>query len=433
MTILNMMRLPLRLPVMSGTLLLLIGQMALIIASFRKNRNRRIRALFILHFVIGFFLTYLPMLLLEWGLRYPLEEERLPGIIRSFRDLPVWTLVCYEILSAASLSAAFLELRRFSRDNLTPECVKETMDLLPAGIAFGRPDGTAVFSNVAMNRLSRILTGKGITNLFTFRDVLAGNPVDDDENSLQAELPGGAGVWQITSEYLNAEDEPYIQMTATDITEQAAIAAELSDKNRKLRDLHMRLEIYNRQANRIVIAQELLTARMTVHSEVGSVLLESRHYLKDPNSIDEDMLLQALRNTNTYLLREYEEDDTDRDPLADALETAEAIGVEVILAGVPPVAEPLRGILAAAVGECSTNTVKHADGNQLRVDVRTDGAKSSVTFTLQSNGTPPSETIRESGGLLSLRTLVEKHRGTMQVISDPVFRLVLTLPTDLQE
>ena len=53
-----------------------------------------------------------------------------------------------------------------------------------------------------------------------------------------------------------------------------------------------------------------------------------------------------------------EEDDTDRDPLADALETAEAIGVEVILAGVPPVAEPLRGILAAAVGECSTNTVK---------------------------------------------------------------------------
>ena len=41
------------------------------------------------------------------------------------------------------------------------------------------------------------------------------------------------------------------------------------------------------------------------------------------------MLLQALRNTNTYLLREYEQDDTARDALADAIDMAETIGVEV--------------------------------------------------------------------------------------------------------
>ena len=426
-----MMHQPLRMPVMSGALLLLIGQMALIIASFSKNRSLKLQALFILHFIVGFFLVYLPMLLLEWSLRVPQEEVRLPEIVRTFRELPVWILILYEVLSVASLLAAFLELRRFSRDNLTPDCVKETMDLLPAGVAFGQPDGTAVFSNVAMNHLSRSLTGKGITNLLTFREALADNPDDDEKNSLRAEMPGG-GVWQVTSETMDADGEPYIQMTATDITEQAAIAAELAEKNRKLRELHMRLDIYNRQANRIVIAQELLTARMAVHSEVGSVLLESRHYLKDPSSIDESMLLQALRNTNTYLLREYEEDDTDRDPLADALETAEAIGVEVLLTGVPPAEEPLRGILAAAIGECSTNTVKHADGNRLQVDIRKGLGGSSVTFTLQSNGTPPAETVRESGGLLSLRTLAEKNRGTMQIISSPAFRLILTFPADLK-
>jgi ADP-ribosylglycohydrolase len=49
----------------------------------------------------------------------------------------------------------------------------------------------------------------------------------------------------------------------------------------------MRLEQYGRQADRIIIAQELLTARMAVHSEVGNVLLESRHYLMKPTSIDE--------------------------------------------------------------------------------------------------------------------------------------------------
>ena len=35
------------------------------------------------------------------------------------------------------------------------------------------------------------------------------------------------------------------------------LAKELKEKNRKLRDIHLRLEIYNRQADRIVIAQEL--------------------------------------------------------------------------------------------------------------------------------------------------------------------------------
>ena len=291
------------------------------------------------------------------------------------------------------------------------------------------------------------------------------------------------------------EGEPFVEIVATDITEQAAFARELEEKNERLRDMHRRLDLYNRQADRIIIAQELLTARMAVHNEVGNVLLESRHYLKEPASFDEEKLLQALKNTNTYLLREYEEDDTARDALADALEMAEAIGVDVDITGVIPEGDPARKILAAAIGECASNTVKHAGGDSLRVeiysmeevpdhiqdakreftpaqDARVDSvhvqdagvdsfhaqdargdaahvrdareetlygegvrscentrqAGDGFVYILSSNGKQPEGEIRETGGLLSLRLLVENEGGWMQEAIFPEFTLRISLP-----
>ena len=170
---------------------------------------------------------------------------------------------------------------------------------------------------------------------------------------------------------------------------------------------------------------------MTVHSEVGNVLLESRHYLRDPASFDEEKLLQALKNTNTYLLREYEQDDTARDPLTDAVEMAEAIGVDVLISGPIPAADPYRQLLAAAINECASNAVKHANGNRLVVRIRKSGKE--VVYLLQSNGDLPGEEIRESGGLLYLRSLVEKEGGTMLTERLPEFTLTIRLDHDRWE
>ena len=176
----------------------------------------------------------------------------------------------------------------------------------------------------------------------------------------------------------------------------------------------------------IIIAQELLTARMTVHDELGHILLESRHYLNDPAALDAALLLKSLKNTNTYLLREYEQDDTARDALADAVDMAGAIGVQVTIAGRAPTEEPGRGVLAAAILECAANAMKHAGASALTV--RIGQSADGLRFTLENNGRAPAEPIRESGGLLSLRVLTESKGGSMKVESIPAFRLTILLP-----
>lgn len=420
----------LRQPLLSVLYLILTGWLILMIASFRDGRSRRVKLFYILLFALCFAFFYLPMLDIGWEISFPDGGKARPAMLAAFGSLPADVMLLFEILSALALAAAFREDIRYRKDHPTFESIKETMDLLPAGIAFGRPDGTVEFCNLTMNRLSRSLNGTHLDDLTAFKRVVFRDAADSTENSAQAALPDGT-VWQITTKDLPVDGTPYTQLIATDITEQALITRELEEKNKKLRDIHMRLDIYNKQADRIIIAQEMLTARMVVHSEVGNVLLESRHYLADPASFDEEKLLQALKNTNTYLLREYEQDDTARDPLTDAVEMAEAIGVDVLISGPIPAADPYRQLLAAAINECASNAVKHANGNRLTVRIRKSGKE--VVYLLQSNGDLPGEEIRESGGLLYLRSLVEKEGGTMLTERLPEFTLTIRLDHDRWE
>ena len=406
---------------LSVLFLLITLQMALILAAFRDGRSLRARLILLAHFLFSAAVFWLCMSIISWDHRPPDDMSTPPGWLESFGSLPVRVLAVYEIVTAGIVAYAARETFRYRKSHPTRDSIKETMDLLPVGVAYGRPDGTVLFRNLVMDHLSQELTGKLLNDLTAFRAAAGGA-----EDHVQVSLEGK--VWQMNTRQTEADGESLLQLTAEDITEQAGIVAGLEASNKKLKDIHLRLEIYNRQAERIIIAQELLTARMTVHNELGQVLLESRHSLNDPSSIDEALLLQALKNTNTYLLREYEKDDTAVDSLAEAIGTAGAVGVKVSLTGVPPADGWPRMILAAAIRECATNAAKHADGDRLSADVQR--SETAFTFTLRSNGTPPGETVRESGGLASLRTLVENRKGSMRIDSRPGFRITISVPQE---
>lgn len=414
-----------RQPLLGILYLLLTAQMALLLAAFRAGRSRRFRLVCLLHVLMSFFCLWMPFMDIDQNFFQTNVPALLPPARSGFTTLPAWVLFLYEALTALVLPVIFWDMHRFRMEHPTFSSIKETMDLLPAGIAYGKEDGTVVLSNLTMNRLSRAVTGKGLTDLNVFWEALPKEEADNGKAERRITLADGSGVWSVSSGPVIAAGGSFVQLTAAEITEQARVTRELEEKNQKLKDIHLRLNLYNRQADRIIIAQELLTARMAVHSEVGNVLLESRHYLTDPSSYDEEKLLRALKNTNTYLLREYEKDDTARDPLTDAVETAEAIGVDVVFSGPIPSADPCRSVLAAAIRECASNTVKHANGSRLTVESICTG--DTYTFLMKSNGEAPQEEIRESGGLLSLRFLVENEGGYMQTASSPEFTLMIKM------
>ena len=105
-------------------------------------------------------------------------------------------------------------------------------------------------------------------------------------------------------------------------------------------------------------------------------------------------------------------------------EAAKTVGIAITIQGkIPPVYSDL---LAVAIHECLTNTVKHAAGH--RLDVTITKAEAMYVITLTNDGKPPIGFIQETGGLGNLRTLTEKQNGTMEIESAPTFLLTLRLP-----
>jgi len=417
MTIWEAMQTPLREGMITGIMFLVLFQGYLCLINVRNRNQGRLAIATCLQFLILFAVLFL---LLDGAFHYGETEypRTWPLLTTYFCSLPVMVLLFFGLLSLGWLIWELRMLRRYRESHLTPWSVKEALDLLPAGVAFAEENGNVVFTNLTMKRILSIMTGKILTNVQPLTEHWG-----KENKVFQVALPDDSQVWQFARNGIVEDGKKYIQLTATDVTASVRIHEELQGKNQKLREIKGRLEIYNRKAEQIIISQELLNARMQVHNETGHVLLASRHYMDHPNAVDEAALLETLKLTNAHLLKEYEEDDTDRDQLSEALEMAREIGVTVRLSGFIPEDGARRMVLAAAINECATNTRKHADGDLLEVEIEERGKQCMIT--LACNGEVPMKPISESGGLASLRTLVENAGGSMEISLSSVFKITI--------
>lgn len=411
----------------SFAMLIMLYSGYLYIAFYRLNKKEKNTVITFILFVMYFAVFYMMLdgkfHYVEPDYYYYMDVDYIrtwPKVTTEFCSLPAALILTLEVITFLYLIWATYYRIQLRKGSLTRTSIKEALDLLSAGVAYAEMNGNVVFANLSMNAISQSRFGRNITDINGF-----------DHNFVYSD---GAKTWQFTQENIIWKENPYIQLTANDITEEAKINDKLKGKNKKLREIKNRLEIYNRRAEQITISNELLNARRQVHSETGHILLASRHYMEHPESIDEDSFLNALKLTNMHLLKEYEEDDTEADQLAEAIEMAKAIAVRVKLIGMIPEAGESRNILASAVNECATNTKKHADGDTLTVT--TEEKEDEIIFTLTGNGeisekdTPksasaPEKPVRETGGLASLRTLVENVGGRMEIKTEAAFTVII--------
>lgn len=418
-------------------MLLLVLETSLTLAYFRLGKEKGLRFLCLMQAGVTF-VVYTLFIYATYPVIYFKESPVIDSFTLVLRGLPLAGVAVFDLISATIFLTLGVRYRRLRSESPTVDSIKEAIDLLPVGITFADECGRILLSNLTMNSLVMAITGKPFTDI-------------NQLNAATSEIfHSGESTWQFSRESLEVDERLVTQITATDVSEQARIGRELALKNAKLTELHLRLDNYNKEAEKIIIEQELLSARMLVHSEAGHMLLSCRHYLEHPETIDEEGLLEALRRTNEYLLKEYEEDDTVRDTLMEALDRAGSIGIRVSMAGMIPEGGEIRSILGAAINECSTNVRKHAGGDSLEVHVdrldngvrillisknnqiennsradntekTSEAEKSDKTGMIAVNRKDKRKTVAETGGLKNLRVMVEQSGGKMAVTAGDSF------------
>ena len=203
-----------------------------------------------------------------------------------------------------------------------------------------------------------------------------------------------------------------------------------------------------------IAAKEKLNAKIKIHDELGAGLLSIKRYLTNGASGEERyMILDRISGNIDYLKRESENESGDEYGLM--LSTARELGVDVKIQGELPPDNPEKHIIATAIHECFTNTLRHADGDTLYVEIKDinnndiqynieestehniiDGSydkKEGIYAVFTNNGIQPKKEIVEKGGLLSLRKLVEEAGGTEVISINPVFSLKIFIPKEKDE
>ena len=404
-----------------AAMLLLFLQLYLLVLAIRR-RERGTIALCSVRLVL--WMVTLSLLLDSiYELDYlPFSREWFAAV-RFIHDTPWAAIAAIETASAALSAVLFVNALRSARSHPSAYSIKEATDLMPVGICFAEPDVTAALANIKMNEIARALTGAATSDVNALIGT-ARREGESEDGRLIVRCGGSAYVFE---EYdVGIGKKRFSGIVAEDQTTQYRKIAEVEEKNARLRDLQNRLKAFRVREENLLMKQDILEARTTIHNRLGGALLTGKYCFEHPEKADVVDILSLLRQINTYLLAEVEAPEDLGDELAEAMKTAERIGVKVAITGELPTGAALRSLLGRAVAECAANTVKHASGD--RLDVALARGSGRWTITLTNNGNAPAGEIAESGGLASLRRLAEDAGAIMTVRSAPAFCLTIDAP-----
>lgn len=377
-------------------------------------------------------LTVLGTLLLQQGMEdaqhpRPFEGEQI--LFAPFiGSMPAVVIIILMLLLAIAEVFLLLRLRAWRYEQLTPFSIKECVDALPDGVCFFTEQGLPLLTNLQMSRLCAQITGAGLVDANAFLSVLRSGEYSGraqllrDKPTIAVELADGT-VWDFRLSRHAVREHTVEQLLAFRMTEQYRLTRELTDRNRRLEAVGRRLRQYNRELQDVIRNDEILTAKIQVHSDVGRVLILLRTFLAQ-KAEQRDLNALLARWTFVANVLSGEERARQADTLEQILADAEGYGLAVVIDGPPPEGKAESALFLSTARECISNVKRHAPGaRSLSVTLRESDGGSKMIFT--NDGEPPAETITEGGGLKNLRQMAENAGWTMTVESAPSFVLRL--------
>lgn len=307
--------------------------------------------------------------------------------------------------------------------------VKEAFDHLPSGVCFFDKNGTVTLCNYRMYQVFFDLTGKDLQSLPELQELLE-NQADGSRRDTDVFLLDDGHAWRFAQEQITTQDgSSYTQATASDVTELYLRQKELEEDNKKLKEDAERIRRLSANIISLIREEEILSMKMRVHDDIGKSVIATRQFLQQGKPMEE-LDLTAWKNAVRLLKHENEQSEK-QDAVAGLMNAAYSLGIKVYLDGTFPEDAVVKEIFLSVIRECMTNAVRHAGAKELYVRLVCSDHKVAVSVT--NSGAVPERDIVEGGGLTSLRILVKKCGGTMEVKTVPGFELTVSVPVRLEE
>ena len=384
-------------PVLAQQIIIILSILALVFSiidifiTLRICKKRWFKILTIISFLSSFIFIFLTM---RGSYLYRVKQSVFYLSLKIIQE-PFWLISCLSIMLLLLSIILLIYAFKWGNQAISSISIKESVETLLKGICFYEKSGLIHLFNEEMNRLCIILCGNALLNGSTFwNNIITGNFKEgfyliqnkNDEaiiNFLNIEFFSFKRIKH------NIDEKEIYEIIATNITEEYKLTKELESQLQKLKLINQRLLSYGQNIAILTREKEILSAKIRIHDDIGKLLLITKRKLSSHLNNDEQNKLLSFWKNELEALTTIQKDEK-RSNLQVIFDAARLIDIKIdFLGDYPPENSLLEKILIHAMHECLTNTVSHANGHLLNVNVKDNLIK------ITNDGTTPKGIIKE--------------------------------------
>lgn len=356
------------------------------------------------------------------------EGHSYPSICLYFASAPLFLFILLIIIFLIFIIFVFFRILYLQNTQVSKRSIKESFDNLPSGICFFEKNGLLRLTNHKINSLYKMMFDEPLLNGMYFWEQLKNSTKSNKYEKIEKD---GNQIIKINNKVYSfnlfehfIKGNKFYELLAIDVTQSYKLSLELKEKQKELLEFNKRIHEYSDNIEKFIVDKEILDAKIHIHDELGKLLLTTSKCLTSNLSLKEKNELLKTWDTNLIAFNNMKNDYV-YNTYKELYKVAKSIGVDLVIKGNKPNESISKKIVITAILECITNTVKHAKGTNVLVNIKEDNEIIEINIT--NNGNQPQKEIIEGGGLSSLRILVEQEKGEMYIQSLPMFKLVILL------
>lgn len=329
-----------------------------------------------------------------------------------------WIALIAGIMAISITLTAFFS--HWKEEHITPMSVKDSIDMLHAGLCYWDDGGRIILSNKKMNEICLAISGEMLLNGEKFLECLESECIP---------MPDGTRKYFFHNQ-VEFEDKQIHELVAVDVTELYKKNELLEQETVSLQKMNESLRKYNQNIVETVRKQEILDAKVYIHDEMNRLMLVTTSNAEMPMGEEEFREILTLWRNNAIFLGSESDKAKVNTNISEINQLAELLGIQLIWQGESPevIPDTIREVFIMVAREAIANAVKHAEAKEITIRINRNGEKLSVEIS--NDGKLPTGEITLGGGLSNIKRMVEEKKGQFRVEVNEYFNMILDFELD---
>ncbi len=326
----------------------------------------------------------------------------------------IWWIVLIAGIMVISITLASF-FKHWKEEHITPMSVKDSIDMLHAGLCYWEDGGRIILSNKKMDEICLAISGEMLLNGEKFYECIETEcmPMPDGRRKYFFHNP------------VEFEDKQIHELIAVDVTELYKKNELLEQETISLQRMNESLRRYNQNIEDTVRKQEILDAKVYIHDEMNRLMLVTTANAETPMSEEEFKEILTLWRNNAILLGAESGKARVNTDITEVNQLAELLGIRLSWKGEHLLSLPdaIKEVFVMVAREAIANAVKHAEAKNITIRIHKSDEK--ILIEISNDGKLPADTISMGGGLTNIKRMVEEKKGRFKVEVNEQFHMIL--------